>query len=56
MLLSKRALMLSRQQTRSFGIFGNLFGSKDETAVEVKEGAAQQEDQNIEAQVIEKLD
>ena len=39
MLLSKRAVMLSRQQTRSFGIFGNLFG-KDETAVEVKEGAA----------------
>jgi len=39
MLLSKRALMLSRQQSRSFGIFGNLFGGskKDETAVEIKE-------------------
>ena len=39
MLLSKRALMLSRQQTRSFGIFGNLFGGskKEETAVENKD-------------------
>ena len=33
MMLSKRAILLSRQQVRTFGIFGKMFGGqkKDET-------------------------
>jgi hypothetical protein len=48
MMLSKRAVLLNRQQVRSFSIFGNMFGGhkKEETAAEINDD---KKDQNIEA-------